>query len=161
MESEKGMEPLTITRATASDREWAAMLMAGTEPWITLGRGLEQCRARCNSPELLLFIGRLGIEASGFILLQDRGVAGSPYVATLAVVERFRSRGIGTRLLEFAEDFYRPRAKYLFLCVSSFNHRARALYERLGYVALAELEDYVIPGASEILMHKRLAHPLH
>jgi RimJ/RimL family protein N-acetyltransferase len=49
---------------------------------------------------------------------------------------------------------YRPQAKNLFLCVSSFNHRARALYERLGYAALAELEDYVIPGA-------RLAHPLH
>src|ERR1700737_1785948 len=160
MESER-VEPLTITRATDSEREWAANLMAGTEPWLTLGRGLEQCRARCNSPDFLLFICRRGTEASGFILLQNRGVAGSPYVAALAVAERFRSRGIGTRLLEFAEDFYRPQAKYIFLCVSSFNHRARALYERLGYVAVVDLEDYVIPGASEILMHKRLAHPLH
>lgn len=161
MESDRGMEPLSISPATASDREWAARLMAGTEPWITLGRGLEQCRARCNDHDFLLFIGRLGSEASGFILLQNRGVAGSPYVATLAVAERFRSRGIGTRLLEFAEDMYRPQSRYLFLCVSSFNQRARALYERLGYVALAELEDYVIPGASEILMNKRLAPRLH
>jgi ribosomal protein S18 acetylase RimI-like enzyme len=40
--------------------------------------------------------------------------------------------------------------------VSSFNVRARRLYERRGYEAVAELEDYVIDGASEILMHKWL-----
>jgi len=161
MEPRTPIEPLTITRATEEEREWAAALMAGTEPWITLGRGLEQCRARCLSPDGLLFIAHSAGEASGFILLQTRGVAGSPYVASLAVAERFRSSGIGSHLLRFAEDLFRAEARHIFLCVSSFNVRARALYERLGYAAIAELEDYVIPGASEILMHKRLGASTH
>lgn len=44
-----------------------------------------------------------------------------------------------------------------FLCVSSFNPRARALYERLGYELIGELKDFVIDGASELLMRKRLS----
>ena len=47
-------------------------------------------------------------------------------------------------------------ARHLFLCVSSFNHRAYAFYERQGYSPVGVLEDYVVEGASEILMHKRL-----
>ncbi len=45
----------------------------------------------------------------------------------------------------------------MFLCVSSFNGRARALYERHGYRTVGELADYVVDGLSEILMVKRLA----
>lgn len=58
--------------------------------------------------------------------------------------------------MEFAENLFREEARHLFLCVSSFNARARSFYERRGYQAVGELEDYVIEGASEILMHKRL-----
>jgi len=40
--------------------------------------------------------------------------------------------------------------------VSSFNPRARALYERLGYEMIGELKDYLIEGASELLMRKTI-----
>ncbi len=156
MGSQPAVGPLTIARATEPEREWAAALMAASEPWIRLGRGLESCRASCRNPDFLLFVAHAEDEPAGFILLQRRGVAGSPYVASIAVAERFRSGGIGSHLLAFAEDFFRADARHIFLCVSSFNRRARSLYERLGYVAVGELEDYVISGASEILMHKRL-----
>jgi hypothetical protein len=33
------------------------------------------------------------------------------------------------------------------------------LYERRGYSMVGELKDYIIAGASEILLHKRLARP--
>jgi ribosomal protein S18 acetylase RimI-like enzyme len=59
--------------------------------------------------------------------------------------------------LEFAEELFRGGAKHIFLCVSSFNSRARSLYERCGYKVVGEFKDYVIEGASEILMHKRLS----
>jgi len=156
MERQTAIEPLTITRASEAEGEWAAALMAASQPSITLGRTIEQCRERLHSPDCMLFISHAGGQPSGFILIQRRGVAGSPYVVSLAVAEHFRSCGIGSRLLGFAEDLFRAEARHIFLCVSSFNHRARALYERLGYIAIAELEDYVIRGASEILMHKRL-----
>ena len=40
------------------------------------------------------------------------------------------------------------------MCVSSFNTDAQRLYKRLGYQIVGELEDYIIPGASEILLRK-------
>jgi len=143
-----------IVSANREQREWAASLMAASEPWITLGRDLAACRRAFHRPDSLVFIAMAGAEPCGFMILQRRGVADSPYVKSIAVAERYRGRGIGTRLMRFAEDFFRPESRRLFICASSFNPRARALYERLGYVYVADLKDFAIPGASEILMHK-------
>ncbi|MFI5174489.1 MAG: GNAT family N-acetyltransferase [Terriglobia bacterium] len=150
------METIDIVSANESDREWCARLMAGNDPWLTLGRGLEQCRAACHHPEYLLFVARAGVQLSGFVLLHPRGMASSPYIASIATAEEFRGQGIGSRLLAFAEAYARPRSRHIFLCVSSFNTRARVLYERQGYTAVGELKDYVIQGASEFIMHKPL-----
>jgi [ribosomal protein S18]-alanine N-acetyltransferase len=147
---------IAIEAATEAEREWAARLMAESEPWITLRRGLEECRAACRRPGYLLFVARDDDEPCGFILLYPRGVAGSPYVASIAVRESHRGTGIGTILLNYAEDLFRPEARHIFLCVSSFNERARRLYERHGFETVGEFRDYVIEGASEILMHKWL-----
>jgi ribosomal protein S18 acetylase RimI-like enzyme len=145
-----------VEAAGNDDREWAACLMARSEPWMTLGRTLEGCRAVCHHPEHLVFVARVEAQPVGFLILQRRGVVGSPYLATICVDEASRNQGIGRYLLEWTEAFFRPQARHLFLCVSSFNPRARALYERAGYVTVGELRDYFIEGASEILMHKRL-----
>jgi ribosomal protein S18 acetylase RimI-like enzyme len=83
-------------------------------------------------------------------------VAGSPYIASIATASECRGKGVGSRLLQFAEDLFRPESNHIFLCVSSFNPRARRLYERCGYEVVGEFQDYVIRGASELLMHKRL-----
>ena len=64
---------------------------------------------------------------------------------------------IGRAMVEFAEQLFRSEFRHLFLCVSSFNTRARALYERLGFTVVGEFKEYIIPGASEFLMHKRLS----
>ncbi len=150
------MSDVEIRAASEEEREWAAALMAGSEPWITLGRGLDSCRISCRLPDKMLYVATRGPHLCGFILLQEHGVAGSPYIASIAVAPEHRSEGIGSRLIEFAEDRFRGSYKHIFLCVSSFNRRARALYEKLGFSAVGELKDYVIEGASEILMHKRL-----
>jgi len=147
---------ITIAPATDPEREWCARLMASTDPWITLGRRLEDCRERCLHPEYVLLVAKSGGDPSGFVLMHPRGLAGSPYIASIAISEEWRGQGIGTALLDCAEQYF-PNARHLFLLVSSFNVRARPLYERRGYEVVGELENYVINGASEILMHKRLA----
>ena len=146
---------IEIREATAEEREWSARLMASSEPWITLGRGLDACRAASLDPAYLVLVARRGATPLGFVRLHPRGVAGSPYVASIAVAPEARVLGVGTALLRAAEARF-PSARYIFLCVSSFNVRARALYERYGYRIVGELPDYVVDGYSELLMARRL-----
>ncbi len=153
------MREVSISKANADEFEWAARLMTGSDPWITLGRGLEACRKACADPACDLFIARCGSEPCGFLLLQPKGVAGSPYVRSIATAPDFRSRGIGSLLLQHVERIQAAEARFIFLCVSSFNPRAQALYERNGYSVVGELKDYVVEGLSEILMIKRLVQP--
>ena len=149
----------TVAEAADPEREWAAGLMASSEPWLTLGRGLADCRVACHRPGYLMLVAREGDTPLAFALLHPRGVAGSPYLASFAVAASARGRGIGAFLLSACERRFRPAARHFFLCVSSFNTRARAFYERQGYAKVGELPDYLIDGASEILMHKRLDRP--
>jgi len=130
--------------------------MAASEPWIRLGRGLAACRQTCARPGQELLVIRDAHGPCGFVLVHPRGVAGSPYVASIAVAPERRGEGIGRRLLGLVEDRFRPEARHIFLCVSSFNAGARRFYEREGYVAVGEFADYIVDGASEILMHKWL-----
>ncbi len=150
------MDKITIHEASEPERDMAAGLLASTEPWITLKITAEQCHKNCHDPEYQLFVASVGDNPGGIILLDPRGVAGSPYIKSIAVFPHFRGQGIGTELLSFAEKLYCNRSHHLFICVSSFNLKARKLYERYGFEALCEFRDYIIEGASEILMHKRI-----
>ena len=129
--------------------------MAATEPWITLRRNLEGCRVALGRPGTELFVARNENRAAGFILIAPYGLAGSPYIASIAVAEEARGQGIGSQLLRFAEEHFAGRG-HLFLLVSSFNQGAQQLYRRHGYESVGELHDYVVPGHSELILHKRL-----
>lgn len=134
----------------------AAHLLTNSEPWITLRINQDQCRENCHNPEFLLFMAYTGSKPSGIILIDPNGVAGSPYIKSVAVYPEFRGQGIGSMLLSYAEEMFRGKSKYIFLCVSSFNKKAQSFYDRHGYKVVGELKDYIIEGASEILIHKRL-----
>jgi ribosomal-protein-alanine N-acetyltransferase len=151
------MEQLSILPATENERNWAATLLSGSEPWISLGISEEKSRATCNDPEYLVYIAHFRKTACGVIIIHPRGVAGSPYIKSIVITETFRDHGIGTGLIHFAEDLFRIKSRYLFLCVSSFNTGAQNFYKKLGYSIVGEFKDYIIDGAAEILMSKRLA----
>jgi len=154
-----------IAAAAPDDYEWCARVMAGSDPWITLGRDLAECRAALARPGTELFVARAPAvgdiasadqpRPSGFILVAPYGVAGSPYVASIAVAAEARGQGVGSELLRFAERHFAGR-EHLFLLVSSFNLRAQQLYRRHGYEFVGELKDYVVTGQSELILHKRL-----
>jgi ribosomal-protein-alanine N-acetyltransferase len=150
------MENIIIHLADDKEKEIAAHLLAGSEPWITLRVSLDQCIKNCHNPDFQIYMAYSGNEPSGIIIIDPTGVAGSPYIKSVAVYPEFRGMGVGAALLSFAEDLFRGKSKYLFLCVSSFNLRAQKFYERHGYKVVGELKDYIIEGASEILVHKRL-----
>jgi ribosomal protein S18 acetylase RimI-like enzyme len=146
---------LHIAAAAPEDREWCARLMATNEPWITLRRDLEKCREALARPGTELLVARDEDLPVGFILLASYGLAGSPYITSIAVAENARGRGVGSQLLRFAEEHFAGRG-YLFLLVSSFNQRAQDFYRQHGYEFVGELKDYVVAGHSEFILHKRL-----
>jgi ribosomal protein S18 acetylase RimI-like enzyme len=151
--------PLVIRRAGGDDARWAARLMSSSSPWTTLGRGFEACLAACTSPLDVLEIVEDGGERCGFVLVRPAGVAGAPYIVSIAVAPDARGRGVGAALLAHVERSYRSRARHLFLCVSSFNPRARRFYERHGFDAVGTLRAFLIGAADEILMYKRIDQP--
>lgn len=71
------------------------------------------------------------------------------------IAEQFRTRGIGSGMLRFSETVF-AQERNVYLCVSSFNSRAFALYQRHGFEKVGELPDFIADGYSELVMCKRL-----
>ncbi len=133
-----------------------ARMMAGSEPWITLKRGYEESLALVENSSREVYGAFEGGRVRGFVILTMTG-AFTGYVQTVCVGAEDRSRGIGSLLMRFAEERIFRESPNVFLCVSSFNPRARALYERLGYEMVGELKDYLVRGHSEYLLRKTIA----
>ena len=148
-------DALTIRAASDSEVDWCAELMAGNDPWLTYKCTVQWSMNVLRWPGSSLFVADAG-KPLGFILLHPKGFLGSPYIAAIVVVEDFRGSRIGSRMLAFAEGVF-TGSRYVYLCVSSFNPRSLALYERHGYVKVGELPDFIADGYSEFLLYKRLS----
>ena len=79
-----------------------------------------------------------------FVHLNDAGLPEplrqrQGYVYALRVMEPFRGRQIGTRLILKAEQLLQDHGyKWVVIAVAKDNHGARQLYERLGYVVFKD-----------------------
>jgi len=149
-----------VVRQLETDGEAVACarLMASSEPWITLGRNYESALATVRDPSREVYVAtREGdSEVVGFLILSMRG-AFVGYIQSVGVRDDWRGRGLGTALIAFAESRIFAETPNVFICVSSFNGRARALYQRLGYEIVGELRDYIVRGHSEWLLRKSIA----
>ena len=153
-------ETVVVVRQLATDdeAEACARLMASSEPWITLRRGYDASLEAVRDPSREVYVATPVDVAQvvGFLILSMRG-AFAGYVQSVAVREDWRGRGLGAQLIAFAESRIFAETPNAFICVSSFNERARALYERLGYETVGELRDYIVRGHSEWLLRKSIA----
>jgi [ribosomal protein S18]-alanine N-acetyltransferase len=138
---------------TAKEARSCARLMAISEPWITLGRSYAQALKLLRDPAKEVFVAASKSAVLGFVIVDLRGPF-SGYIQTIGVQPENRSRGIGRALIRFAERRILRKSPNVFLCVSSFNRKARKLYLRLKYRQVGRLTDYVVRGHSEILMRK-------
>jgi [ribosomal protein S18]-alanine N-acetyltransferase len=136
------------------DARACAAMMIATDPWLTLRRTFDQALRVVTDPAAETYVAREDGIVHGFIAISPRGAFNNGYIRSVCVAADARGRGIGSQLVAFAEKRIFRECKNVFLCVSSFNPRARALYERLGYETVGEMRDYVIAGASEIVMRK-------
>lgn len=150
-------DDLTI-RPPSEDEEirQCARLMAGSEPWITLRRSYEDSFKMLRDPFREVYVAAYRDRFAGFMILQMNG-AFRGYIQTIAILPEWRNRRIGTRLVAFAEERIFRETPNVFICVSSFNDRAKDLYLRLGYDIVGELKDFIVAGHSEILLRKTIA----
>jgi len=132
-----------------------ATFMAASEPWLTLGSTEEIIFSGLTNPGREVHVAEMGSRVVGALILHLDGLLNG-YIQTIAVHPDARGGRIGTRLMQFAEERILQRSPNVFLCVSSFNHRAQHFYERRGYQRVGELPDYVVKGHSEILMRKTM-----
>ena len=139
------------------EAEACARMMAASEPWITLGRDYETLLRIVSNPAREVYVAVDGSkEIAGFIMLNMQG-GFIGYIQSICIAPGWRNKGIGSRLMAFAEKRIFRETPNVFICVSSFNPNAKRLYERLGYEVVGELKEYIVPGHSEILLRKTIA----
>ncbi|MDD2772541.1 MAG: GNAT family N-acetyltransferase [Elusimicrobiales bacterium] len=153
VDSAKERLPKITKTAQPAKLRACARLMSACEPWLTLGRKYGDCINALRGPGKEVYIAEKSGRLAGFIVLQMCGTF-KGYVQSICVAPEFRGGGYGTRLLLFAEKRVFRETPNMFLCVSSFNKRARALYRKLGYKYVGTLKDFIIAGHSELLLRK-------
>lgn len=152
--SDSASTPITMRalHSTAEARRCAEFIVT-SEPWITLGLTLEVAIQRLTDPTREIHVATVDGQIVGvLVLFLDSVVKG--YIQTIAVHPDWRSRGIGAQMIRFAEERIFRISPNVFLCVSSFNHGAQRLYERLGYERVGTLKDFVVKGYDEFIMRK-------
>ena len=140
----------------AGEAEACARMMAGSEPWTTLGRGFEASLEIVSDPSHEVYLALVDDAIVGFVVVSMTG-AFIGYVKSIYTAPEWRNRGIGSRLMSYVESRIFRETPNVFICVSSFNEGAQRLYRRLGYEVIGELKDYLVSGKSEILMRKTIA----
>jgi len=135
------------------EAEACARMMAESEPWATLGRGYEEQLEIVTDPSREVYVAMTGSDVAGLVVVEMSG-AFKGYVKSICVAPRLRGTGVGSRLMDRAEERILGETPNVFLCVSDFNEGARRFYRRRGYEEVGELRDYLVSGHSEILMRK-------
>jgi ribosomal-protein-alanine N-acetyltransferase len=144
-----------IIELTSSPDDFAicAMLMSVSDPWITLGMDYPQCLKAFDGPFNEVFVLKKEAEIIGFVIIQTSGTF-KGYIQTISINETCRGAGYGTQLLQFCENRILQYSPNIFICVSSFNHRAVNLYIKFGFELVGELKDFVKKGFTELLLRK-------
>ncbi len=153
-------EDVVIEQTTdPADFAICAEIMSRTDPWITLGMGVEDCSKAFEGLYREVFVLRNRDGIAGFFIIQPQG-SFKGYIQTIAVAEACRGKGYGTRILQFCQDRILKYSPNIFICVSSFNHGALKLYTRCGFEKVGELKDFIKKGFTEILLRKTVGPAL-
>lgn len=97
-------------------------------------------------------------EIVGVMVYEMKGMFGEfPYLALLGVKDGYRKQAIGSRLIDvFQKICERMNFDKCFICVSHFNPRAKALYQRKGFKPVVLIPDLIREGIDEWVLMKRL-----
>ena len=143
---------ITLTKDT-NKFAICALMMAATDPWITLAMKADQCRKAFDGPCKEVYLLEVNNNVAGFVILQTAGTF-KGYIQTICISELYRGKGLGKKLLQFCEEKILKISPNIFICVSSFNKDAIRLYESVGFKLIGQLENFVKDGFTELLLRK-------
>lgn len=135
------------------EADLAADFIVTSEPWITLRRDKPTVMKVLLNPTREVYVPVAGGEIIGVLILHLDGLLNG-YLQTVVVRKDWRCSGLGTRLIQFAEERIFSQSPNVFICVSSFNEHAQRLYARLGYEQVGFFKDYSVRGHDEYLLRK-------
>lgn len=141
--------PMTRSHVRACDA-----ITKASDPWMTLEERIDFAKyIRAKQA----FVCTTGDEVTGYVIFTPESVfARGGYLRAIAVAQELRGRGVGKKLMAFAERQTAHLSEYLYLCVSSFNRQGQAFYKRLGYSRAGMLHGLIRPGSAEYIYWKRL-----
>ncbi|MBA4318491.1 MAG: hypothetical protein C0412_08825, partial [Flavobacterium sp.] len=94
----------TIEKTTnQEDFNFCALMMAKSDPWITLEMGFDLCIQAFAGASKEVYVIRNDEVIAGFVILQMDG-SFKGYIQTICVSEDFRGKGLGKKLLKFCEE---------------------------------------------------------
>jgi ribosomal protein S18 acetylase RimI-like enzyme len=149
------MTPIALRPATPADSEFCYRLhKAAMGGYITAIWGWDEQRqrdfhARSFNPARWQVITADGADI-GMIDVEYRPA--EIYLSRIEVHPSYQGHGIGTRLISTLADEARAKGQDLVLDVFNVNHRAQALYQRLGFKEVAR------HGDNNIKITMRLTH---
>jgi ribosomal protein S18 acetylase RimI-like enzyme len=138
------MTPVALRPATSADSEFCFQLhKAAMGGYITAIWGWDEQRqrdfhARSFNPGRWQIITADGTDI-GMIDVEHRPA--EIYLSRIEISPDHQGRGIGTRLIRALLDEARQNGQDLVLDVLTVNHRAQALYQRLGMTEVARHGD--------------------
>ena len=136
-----------------ADFDYCALMMAKSDPWITLEMDFDLCSQAFEGVAKEVFVIKINTEIAGFVILQIEGTF-KGYIQTICISEDFREKGLGKILLNFCEERILKISPNIFICVSSFNTRALQLYTDFGFKIIGELPNFIKDEFAEILLLK-------
>jgi ribosomal protein S18 acetylase RimI-like enzyme len=131
---------------------------AAIDPWHRYGIPAERLTAAfaTHSDGAFRYQVRVGDDVAGVMIIAHPWLLG-PYLQFIAVLPAWQGLGVGRELLSWFEGQARSSGqRNIWLCVTGFNERARAVYRAHGFDEAATLSDLVQTGVPEVLMRKRL-----
>jgi len=143
---------------TSAHRRACDDIVSVSEPWKTLGEGLDfKAYLTLKQAYVCTVLNAGKTEVAGFVIFTaDPVFARGGYLRAIGVAPDMRKHGIGRKLLAFTESRIARRCDNIFLCVSSFNRPAQSFYRKLGYKKAGTLPGLLVPGGSEFIYWKRL-----
>ncbi|GAY26292.1 hypothetical protein ATG_14950 [Desulfurococcaceae archaeon AG1] len=151
------MTEILVRNIEYRDIESVCNIMLSIDPYKTLGYTHDICieTVISNIEEGWGAVAEIDGRIVGFVLF--RVFDGFPlggYIRALGVHHGYRSMGVGTKLMDYAEKVIFKYRENVFLLVSSFNEQAIRFYTKRGYKAIGVIENAIVKGYHEIIMRK-------